>query len=195
MYRRTALGLATALAVGAVGLTGCSGSAGPSTPHTTGGSGAAASPSPSPSSTFRATRWWSNAAGTAGTAIDSASPAAGAAELSPDKNAYCGMLEQTLAAGKSIMPGISATDPALLTSTLAFVAELQAVAPTEVHAAWKTLGDALVVLVKSGGDSTKLPQTDASAVSKAADAIAAHSKKACGLDLSATPEPAATPSK
>jgi hypothetical protein len=181
---RVLTGVAAAGLVGAVALAGCGGSSGDKAgPKGTSGA------SPSPSSTFEATRGWSNAAGPAGAAIDPSAPNAGGGKLSPSKDDYCGMLEQTLAAGKSILPGISATDPALLTSTRAFIGELQKVAPPDVRAAWQTLGSAVITIAESGGDAGKLAKLDAKGVGEAANQVAASAKKDCGLDLSATPSP------
>jgi hypothetical protein len=136
------------------------------------------------SSTFVATRWWSNAAGTVGSKIDPAHPDAAAAALHPSQADYCGMLKQTLAAGKSILPDITATDPALLTSAKAFIAEIEKVAPAGITAQWQLVGPAVLSLVKSGGDTGSLPAVDLGAVTKAADAIAADSLATCGVDLS-----------
>jgi hypothetical protein len=131
-----------------------------------------------------ATRWWSNSATKAGTRIDVKNPQAAARQLHGSKADYCSMLEQTVAAGKSILPNVTANDPALLTSTKAFVAELEAVAPSMVAGAWKVLGGAVVALVSSGGDTTKVKGIDAAAVSRAAATVAADAKRSCGVDLS-----------
>lgn len=93
------------------------------------------------------------------------------------------MLRQTVAAGKSILSDVSAHDPALQTSAAAFVAEVQAVAPAEVSAAWKTLGSAVVAIVKSGG--TNLAELNSSTVKAAANTVASDAKTNCHLDLSA----------
>lgn len=179
---RALTGAAAVCVAGAVALTGCSGSAG----HEPGPK-ATHSGSPSPSSTFEATRWWSNAAGAAGSRIDPSAPNAGDGSLGPSKDAYCGMLDQTLAAGKSILPGISATDPALLTATKAFIGELQKVAPAGIQSAWKTLGTAVITIAESGGDAGKLAQIDAKAVADAASQVSAEAEKDCGLSLAAAP--------
>jgi hypothetical protein len=55
--------------------------------------------------------------------------------------------------GRSIFPSVTANDPALLTSTRAFSAELEAVAPSSVAGPWQVLGSAVINLVESGGDS------------------------------------------
>lgn len=156
----------------------------------TGGSGApGAAPSitfgePSFSSALVATRWWSNSANTLGSVLDTKHPEAGAAGLSVSPTDYCGMLRQTVAAGKSILPGVTANDPALLTSTRAFLAELEAVAPPSVAGSWQVLGHAVITFVESGGDSTTVKRVDAAAVRKAASTVAADAKHSCGVDLS-----------
>jgi hypothetical protein len=96
------------------------------------------------------------------------------------------MLRQTLAAGRSILPGVTAHDPALLTSTKAFVAEIEAVAPSTAAGAWKVLGNAVITVVASGGDTTKVKTVDAAAVRTAAGTVAADAKRSCGVDLSKT---------
>jgi hypothetical protein len=130
-----------------------------------------------------AKRWWSNSAVPAGSAIDAAHPAAAAAGLHESRHDYCGMLKQTVAAGKSILPGVKADDPVLLTSTKAFVAEIAQVAPGGVHGQWQVLGPVILALVKSGGDTTALKSIDVHAVAQSADAIAADSIKNCGVNL------------
>jgi len=94
------------------------------------------------------------------------------------------MLKQTVAAGKSLLPGLTATDPALVTSTKAFVAEIEKVAPAGITAQWQVLGPAVLTVVKSGGDITALPSADLGPAITAANAITADSKKNCGVDLS-----------
>jgi hypothetical protein len=145
---------------------------------------ASSASSTSTSSAAVATRWWSNSATKAGTRIDVKNPQAAARRLHGSKADYCSMLGQTVAAGKSILPNVTANDPALLTSTKAFVAELEAVAPSMVAGAWKVLGGAVVALVSSGGDTTKVKGIDAAAVSRAAATVAADAKRSCGVDLS-----------
>ena len=156
----------------------------------TGSSGASgAGPSiafgdPSFSSALTATRWWSNSGNAAGSVLDPTNPEAGAVGLSTSPTDYCGMLRQTVAAGKSILPGVTANDPALLTSTRAFFAELEAVAPSSVAGPWRVLGPAVITFVESGGDSTAVKKVDAVAVRKAASTVAADAKHSCGVDLS-----------
>ena len=141
------------------------------------------SSNPSNSSVI-ATRWWSNSAVTVGSKISSAHPEAAAANLHPSHEDYCGMLKQTIASRKSILPGVTATDPALLTSTKAFVAEIERVAPAPVTAQWQMLGPVILALVKSGGDLKALPTVDLGVITKAGTEIAADSLKNCGVDLS-----------
>jgi hypothetical protein len=138
---------------------------------------------PTPTSSYTATRWWSNSMVKLGSVIDPAHPRAGAAHLHSSRAEYCTMLSQTLHNSGSVLPGISATDPALLTSTTAFVAEIQAVAPGEVSAAWKLLGDALVALVKTGGNPTLASGVTGPQVNAASATITADARSGCGLDL------------
>jgi hypothetical protein len=137
----------------------------------------------SPASGVLATRWWSNSGTESGTKIDAAKPDAIAARLHESQSDYCGMLKQTVAAKKSILPGVTATDPALLTATKAFVAELEAVAPASVSGPWKVLGTAVLAVVESGGDTAKVKGIDATAVQRAATEVAADAKRNCGVDL------------
>lgn len=131
-----------------------------------------------------AKRWWSNSGTAAGTLIDPNDPQAVVGKLHASKQDYCGMLRQTVAAGRSILPGVTAHDPALLTSTKAFVAEIEAVSPSTIAGSWKVLGDAVITIVESGGDTTKVKKVDAVAVRKAAGTVAADAKHSCGVDLS-----------
>jgi hypothetical protein len=135
------------------------------------------------SSSLVATRWWSNSASQAGSTIDPKNPEGAAGRLQTSPTDYCGMIRQTLAAGHSILPNVTANDPALLTSTQAFLAELEAVAPSAVAGSWKVLGPAVLTIVHSGGDWTKVKGVDAAAVRKAASTVAAHAKHSCGVDL------------
>ena len=136
------------------------------------------------SSALVATRWWSNSAHQVGSVLDTKHPEAGTAGLTVSPTDYCGMLRQTVAAGRSILPGVTANDPALLTSTRAFLAELEAVAPPSVAGPWQVLGHAVITFVESGGDSTAVKTVDAAAVRKAAGTVAADAKHSCGVDLS-----------
>jgi hypothetical protein len=137
---------------------------------------AAGSPSPTP------TRWWSNAAVTVGSTIDPAHPSAAAASLSPSRSDYCAMLSQTKAIGKALIPS-GPIDPRLTTETEALVAEIDAVAPSNVTAAWNVLGPVILQVAKSGS----LPSgavSDGSANLQAAETINNDAKANCHLDLS-----------
>jgi hypothetical protein len=154
----------------------------------TGGSspGAAAKPTgTSTASSLVATRWWSNDAATAGSTIDPKNPGAVAAKLHASQSAYCGMLKQTLAAGKSILPGASATDPAVLSSAEAFVDELQQVAPASVSGQWQVLGKAIVAFVKSSGKSLGANGPNSATISTAVAKISADATANCHVNLAA----------
>jgi hypothetical protein len=120
-----------------------------------------------------------------GSAIDPAHPTSAAGALHPSQSDYCGMLKQTLQAGKSILPSGSGADPKLLTGSEAFVAELEAVAPSSVSAAWHVLGPVIIGLVKAGGTLPTASSADTAKNQQAVEAISADSKKNCKLDLSA----------
>lgn len=147
-----------------------------------GGSSGGTSHSSSSSSPPAATRWWSNSAVTVGSTVSPADPEAAAARLSPSQADYCGMLKQTLAANKSLVSAITATDPALAVSARAFLAEIQRVAPASVTGQWHVLGPAVLELVKSGGTSG-LP-SNLGALTSAANAISSDAQTNCGVDLS-----------
>lgn len=139
---------------------------------------------PGPRSTGApAVRWWGGSATPPGSTIDPKDPTAAAAGLQPSRATYCQMLRQTLAAGHTILPGVSASDPALLTSTEAFLAELQHVAPSEVSGAWSVLDQTVVALVKSGGRSAGT--SDGTAIAAATKTVANDAKSRCGVSLSA----------
>jgi hypothetical protein len=153
-----------------------------------GGSGAKPAPNTSTRSVagaLVATRWWSNSAATTGSRINPDQPGAVAAKLHPSQSEYCQMLSQTLAAGKSILPGATASDPALLTSTEAFVAEVQRVAPASVHSQWQVVGDAIVGFVKSTGSSVGKSAVSTTTLTSDVAAISADAKQNCHLDLTA----------
>lgn len=175
---RRVVAICAALALAPVAAA-CTGGAG------TGGAGGAVSVGEqSFSSALVATRWWSNSGNRVGTELDTDDPEAGAAGLSASPIDYCGMLRQTVAAGKSILPNVTANDPALLTSTRAFLAELEAVAPAPIAGSWRVLGPAVITFVESGGDSASVQRVDAAAVRKAVSTVAADAKRSCGVDLS-----------
>ncbi|PZS18461.1 MAG: hypothetical protein DLM57_06285 [Pseudonocardiales bacterium] len=131
-----------------------------------------------------AVRWWSNTAVKVGSTISAARPDSAAAALHPSQGDYCGMLKQTLAAQNLILSALADSDPALLTSTRAFVAEIEGVASASVSAQWHVLGPAAVAVVKSGGNTKALPSGDLAAVSRAGTAITADAQQNCGVDLS-----------
>lgn len=173
MNRATTGGVAATLAAVALTatLSGCSGSHHPA-------------PQTSPAGQLVATRWWSNSVAVVHSVIDPAHPTVLAARLHPSRTDYCGMLGQTVSAGKSILPGVTATDPVLATVTEAFVAELQAVAPAAVHSAWQTLGSVIVKVARSQGDLSSVSGVDNKAVSAAVATVAADAKTVCHVDLS-----------
>src|SRR5205085_3707019 len=107
-------------------------------PHST-------SRAPSAAGSAQVTRWWSGGAGTD----------------------YCGMLRETVKAGRSILPGVGADDPARLASTKAFVADLERLAPSAVAGAWRVLGPAVVKIVASGGHLDQVKGIDPAAVQQA----------------------------
>lgn len=138
----------------------------------------------SPPATSVATRWWSNAAVTAGSKIDPEHPDAAAKDLHPSQADYCAMLKQTVAAEKSILPDVTSANPALLTSAKAFIAEIEKVAPAGITAEWQLVGPAVLSLVQPGGDTGSLPTVDLGALTTAANAINDDSLANCGVDLS-----------
>jgi hypothetical protein len=88
-----------------------------------------------------------------------------------------------VAIGKSILSGKSA-DPALKVSTQAFVAEIEAVAPSAVRPSWQVLGPVILQIASSGATLPTGSVTSASANLAAATAINNDSKANCHLDLS-----------
>jgi hypothetical protein len=132
-----------------------------------------------------ATRWWSNSAAKAGSSIDPAHPAAAVGKLHRSADDYCSMLRQTVSAGKSILPGVTANDPALLASTKAFTAEIEQVAPKRIASSWQVVGDAVVAIVASGGELAKVKHLDAGRLRSAADTIADDAKTHCKVNVSA----------
>jgi hypothetical protein len=160
-------------AIIAMTLVGCTSHAGRSATATGTSSG----------STVVAKRWWSNSAVTAGSTIDAAHPKSAAAKLHPSRDDYCRMIEQTLAAGKSILPQARASDPAYIESMTAFIGELQKVAPAEITADWRVVGTAVVTLVRSGGVAPKTGSGDAAAIERATSEVATDAKKNCDVDL------------
>lgn len=163
-------------AVAATAVAGCSGGSHKSSSHSSG--------APLGAERSTATRWWSNSAVSAGSKIDPAHPKAAAGKLHPSDTDYCGMLSDTLKARKSILPGASASDPALQQAATAFIAEIERVAPLQVKGAWDVLGTVIIALAKGGSTPTALPSMDTAAVTQAATTVATDAKKRCGLDLS-----------
>jgi hypothetical protein len=135
-------------------------------------------------STTVATRWWSNSAVQTGSKISKTRPDSAVTKLHPSRKDYCGMLEQTVAAGKALLPHGAASDPAVIDSLSAFIGELQKVAPAEVAADWQVLGKAMLALVKAGGKAPKTPVVDGATVNTAATSVAADAKQICRIDLS-----------
>jgi len=140
--------------------------------------------SPHASGAAAVTRWWNDGGQAVGSTIDPSNPTAAAKALHPSRQVYCDMLRQTIKAGHSILPGVSASSPALLTSTEAFLAELQSVAPPEVSGSWRVLGATVVELVKSGGKSAA--SLNAAQISSAAATVSNDAKSRCGVSLAAS---------
>jgi hypothetical protein len=184
MMRQLVIGAAAACAVV---MTGCSSSPGPATtpsaavPSSTAG-GYGASIGTAPGATV--TRWWGNSAESAGSTVDPADPAAAAADLKPSRDDYCEMLKQTVAAGHSLFPSASAADPALHTAAIAFVNELQHVAPTEVAASWQVLGNFIITLVQANGNPSAVQAVDSAKVSAAVATVSSDAQSRCGVSLS-----------
>lgn len=160
------------VAVAVIG--GCSGASDPSSPESGTASGS--------SKGVAATRWWSDGVHSAGSTIDTHDPTAASAGLHPSRAHYCAVLRDTVQAGRSILPGVGADDPALLASTEAFVATLEHLAPARLASSWRTLGGALITFVRSQGTTLGADASVAS-VQRAATAIAADAKTRCHLDI------------
>lgn len=143
------------------------------------------SAAPPATTSVAATRWWSDSAAPAGGIIDAQHPTRAAAGLTTSRSEYCSVLKQTLDAGSSILPGVSAHDPAFLTSTKAFIATVRRLAPTVIAPDWATVGDAVLALVPSGGKS--LGRVSAKELASASAAITDDARTACHLDLGTTP--------
>lgn len=175
--RRGAVVVATGLSILALAACGGGGAHHASAPT--------AGPDASPASHLVATRWWSNGAALRDSVIDTNDPGSVAAKLQPSRSGYCSMLSQTLAAGKSILPGVTANDPALAVATIAFVDELSKLAPAPVNAPWKTVGPVVIAVARSQGNLGSVKNVDQRAVATAVTAISADAKAQCHLDLSA----------
>jgi hypothetical protein len=94
------------------------------------------------------------------------------------------MLKQTLAAGHSIFPNASAADPSLHTAAIAFVNELQHVAPTEVAPSWQLLGNFIITLVQANGNPSAVQAVDAAKVKAAVATVSSDAQSRCGVSLS-----------
>jgi hypothetical protein len=133
-----------------------------------------------------ATRWWSNAAVSSGSTIDPGDPSAAAAKLHSSRSDYCGMLKSALSNGSAILASSAgAAGQRQVVVDEAFVAEVEAVAPSEVVPQWQVIGPVILQIARSG--STALPSASAAqntANLNAAVAINNDAKKNCRLDLS-----------
>lgn len=178
---------AAAAACGAVAVAVSLGACTSGGPHADAGTSSAPllTDSSSASTHGPAVRWWSNGVASAGSTIDPKNPAEDATKLSPSRAQYCQMLSETLKFGKSVLSGVTANDPALAESAIAFVTELQSVAPSEVAEAWRALSPALLTLVRSKGSAPTVSKADAQATLSATKTIATDAKKNCGLVLGA----------
>jgi len=134
---------------------------------------------------FSAVRWWSNSAASAGSAVDVNNPAANASSLHPSRSDYCQMIAQTQKAGKTLFTGVAASNTDLQVTITAFAAEIEAVAPSQVSGAWRTLGRAIVMMARSGGDVAHLKGIDAKSVQQAAATISADATAVCHLSFKA----------
>jgi hypothetical protein len=94
------------------------------------------------------------------------------------------MLRDTLAAGHSILPNASASDPALHAAATAFINELQHVAPPEVAASWQILGDFIITLVQANGNPSAVQAVDSAKVSAAVATVSSDAQSRCGVSLS-----------
>ncbi len=175
---RIGLGLISVVAVTAAG-TGCSKSTHHSTPaHTASSSKASAT-----AAAATPTRWWSNSAVQVGSPIDPANPGAATAKLHPSQADYCGMLKQTVKAGKSLVTSAQTADTRVRIGIEAFVPEISKVAPSPVDSQWRVLGPVVLAAAKAGA----LPSSGAGAGTaqalQAVSVVAADAKSRCGLDL------------
>jgi hypothetical protein len=176
---RASVGLVAALALA---LTGCSKSTHHDQPSTSPSSSAVSSSSSAPAAA--ATRWWSNSAVKVGSAIDPAHPGAAAASLHESQTDYCGMLSQTVKAGKKLITNAQAADTSLRLGIQAFVPEISKVAPSGIAGQWRTLGPVVLAAAQAGA----LPSSGAGSATvqalQAVSVVAADAKTRCGLDLS-----------
>jgi hypothetical protein len=157
--RRT---IVAALAVAGVATAGCSSShpaaTVPSAPNAAPAQGVVTTDAAA-AKAVAAAKWWQNGSG------------------------YCGMLEQTLKAGKSILPNASASDPTLHGVTTAFISDLERVAPANVAPSWKVLGDLIIKLVQANGDPSAVKGVDVAKVQAAVAAVSTDAKSRCGVKL------------
>jgi hypothetical protein len=138
-------------------------------------------------------RWWTDVAGSSGSTIDTANPTAAAASLKPDLPTYCKVLSDTVAS-HNVFQSASGTDPGVVTATKAWIAEISALAPTEVSQAWQTYGNGINALLemgtkKSGAAFPSLPGDWSAAEAK----INAHAKSACNVTLTSSSGASAAP--
>jgi len=129
-------------------------------------------------------RWWTDAAGAEGSLIDVANPTAASAALKPDLPTYCKVLSDTLVS-HNVFQSASGFDPGIVTASKAWIAEVSALAPTDLTAAWRTYSVAFLALLESGTkkSSPAFPSTSAE-VPAARQAIVTHAKSACNLTIS-----------
>jgi hypothetical protein len=170
---------AAVLAVAVAG-TGCSKS---TNNHTTPASAASTS-SPSTPAAGTATRWWSNSAVKVGSAIDPAHPGAAAAQLHESQADYCGMLGQTVKAGKNLISTAQTADTGLRLGIQAFVPEITKVAPSGIAGQWRALGPVVLAAAQAGALPSSGAGSGTVAALEAVSVIAADAKTRCGLDLS-----------
>ena len=134
-------------------------------------------------STESATRWWSNNAAALGSTIAIGQPDDAVAKLQPSRSDYCGMLEQAVHTGQSLIPNVRASDPALVATMTAFFTELEKVAPADVATDWQVAGKAMLALVQAGGKAPKNAAVDAAGIRAAATRIAVDAQRSCNVDL------------
>lgn len=157
----------------------------------------AASTGTSAQTHHEATRWWSDGAGAEGSKIDVDNPTSAAAKLTPDAKTYCAVLASTAPNGKSPLSGFSANDPGSSVQLKAWIAELTALAPTDITAAWRTFGGAIISLQEAAAKpSPAFPSysaADAAAQKSAQQSIDTQTKKDCNLSIFGDASPSAAP--
>lgn len=162
----------------AAGLSACSSNSGSTATHP--GTSSSVS-SGSVNFAGAATRWWSDSAGTSGSTIDISNPTSAASAVHPSQSVYCGILTATANATKSQLTAMQTKNAASVATLRAFVAELEASAPTEVSSAWRTLGGALLALVDSKAGHASTGTASSAQISAASQAIVANAEQKCGL--------------